>query len=54
MFQNNNWKIKFNIGTIDSCAYKQTLIIYQKDINYLNEKYKNKFNISKGQHTISC
>ena len=25
---------------MDSCAYKKTLINYQKDINYLNEKYK--------------
>ena len=25
--------------TMDSCAYKQTLLNYQNDINYLNEKY---------------
>ena len=24
---------------MDSCAYKQTLLNYQNDINYLNEKY---------------
>ena len=25
---------------MDICAYKWTLINYQKDISYLNEKYK--------------
>ena len=32
-------KLNFIVGTMDSCAYKQTLINYQNDINYLNEKY---------------
>ena len=33
-------KLNFVVGTMDSCAYKQTLENYQNDINYLNEKYK--------------
>ena len=32
-------KLNFVVGTMDSCAYKQTLINYQKDIIYLNDKY---------------
>ena len=32
-------KLNFVVGTMDSCAYKQTLLNYQNDINYLNEKY---------------
>ena len=39
-FSKKNWKIKFDNGTMDICAYKQTLINYLKDINYLSEKYK--------------
>ena len=38
VFCSRSRKIKFRCRIIDSCAYKQTFLNYQKDIEYL--KYR--------------